>query len=154
MPEPHERTGRYWLYAEKVPELAFFAGRLAELRRERGLTQIGLTDLIPDLGANTVAKLECGAIPNPSWGMVLMLARALGVSVESFTRPPTTASVHSPAVLNAARLAAGVPATDAESAPTETTPRTESAPTETTPSSEAKNPPRKKTPKTRKGGAK
>jgi len=60
-----------------------FGGRLRALRTQAGLSQRQLAD---QAGCNvfTVAKLERG-VQEPAWPLVLVLARALGVTCMAFT---------------------------------------------------------------------
>ena len=64
----------------------WFAGRLRELREAAGLTQQQLADR-SGTGWRTIAHLE-GGDRQPSWGTVLALCQALGVTCEAFTHEP------------------------------------------------------------------
>jgi transcriptional regulator with XRE-family HTH domain len=63
-----------------------FGARLRELRTEAGWTQAVLAERA-GLEANSIARLERGE-REPSWRTVVALVEALGVSVESFLKPP------------------------------------------------------------------
>lgn len=66
-----------------------FAGRLRELRSAKGWTQ---TQLAQEAGLARagVANLEQGR-REPSWGVVIRLCLALGVSCAEFQKPPADA---------------------------------------------------------------
>ena len=64
-----------------------FAGRLRELREGAGLTQQQLAEAA-GLTREGIAQLETGR-RTPVWKSVVMLARALGVTCDAFTQPPT-----------------------------------------------------------------
>ena len=62
-----------------------FGPMLRRVREEKGFTQAGL-GAAADLHANTVARLERGEV-EPSWPVVLKLAKALGVDCTAFSVP-------------------------------------------------------------------
>lgn len=68
-----------------------FGRRLAELRRDRCLTQAGLAARTESscrpVSARTVSELEQGR-SEPSFAVAVALAEALGVSVHAFTVEP------------------------------------------------------------------
>ena len=68
---------------------ANFAGRLKELRQRAGLTQAELANRA-GLTVFGVAQLE-QARRKPVWDTVLSLAKALGVSCETFEQPAKVA---------------------------------------------------------------
>jgi transcriptional regulator with XRE-family HTH domain len=69
-----------------------FGERLKALREARGLSQQALAGAVP-CSIFTVSKLERGA-QEPSWPLVIGLAKALGVEIAAFLPVP---SVESPA---------------------------------------------------------
>lgn len=54
---------------------------LAELRKEKGLTQEGLARKA-DISYHTLIKLESGGIKNPKIETVVKLANALGINID------------------------------------------------------------------------
>lgn len=75
--------------AKKRWQATGFAGRLQALRERAGLTQTQLAERA-SCAMMTISKLERG-VQEPAWPFVLILADALGVSVEEFrevTAPP------------------------------------------------------------------
>ena len=60
--------------------------RLLALRAERGLTQVGLAELV-GVSRKTINTVENGVFI-PSTDLALRLARALGTSVEAIFRLP------------------------------------------------------------------
>ncbi len=69
----------------------WFAGRLRELRTEAGLTQEQLAEMA-GVQRDAVARWERGT-REPSWGNVVALADALGVSCDAFRQEPRPAPV-------------------------------------------------------------
>jgi transcriptional regulator with XRE-family HTH domain len=69
-----------------MSESVWFAGRLRELREETGLTQRQLAEKA-GMALGGLNKLEQG-VNRPSWESVLLLSKALGVSVTAFLTPP------------------------------------------------------------------
>jgi transcriptional regulator with XRE-family HTH domain len=63
-----------------------FGPRLKEIRLARGLRQLDLAERT-GLTANTIGRFERNEL-DPVWSKVVMLAEALGVGVEEFTRKP------------------------------------------------------------------
>ena len=59
-----------------------FGMRLDQLLSEKGITQKKLAEAA-DIHPNTIAKMKAGLI-EPSWPMVLALAKALGVDCTAF----------------------------------------------------------------------
>lgn len=59
-----------------------FGVRLEQLLTEKGMKQKDLAEAA-EIHPNTIAKMKAGLI-EPSWPMVLALAKALGVSCEAF----------------------------------------------------------------------
>jgi len=64
----------------------WFAGRLKELREAAGMSQKELAERVGVL-REAVARWEAGN-REPSWGNVLALAAALGVTCEAFNQEP------------------------------------------------------------------
>jgi transcriptional regulator with XRE-family HTH domain len=69
-----------------VMSAEWLAGRLRELRGRAGLTQGQLAEKA-GVKRDAVARWEAGK-REPSWGNVLALCAALGVSCEAFTQEP------------------------------------------------------------------
>ena len=63
-----------------------FAGRLKELRIERGWSQAELAERA-GLPQQTISHLENG-VQTPKWGNLLKIAGALGVSCQDFLTEP------------------------------------------------------------------
>ncbi len=64
--------------------------RIAELRRERKLTQVELA-MAAGVSRTTVAYLEQGYVPRSSYYAIPAIADALGVDPESLTAKEVTA---------------------------------------------------------------
>jgi transcriptional regulator with XRE-family HTH domain len=60
-----------------------FAARLRELRLATGMAQEALARTV-NCAVGTISRLERGTGGEPPWGLVVGLARALGVSVAAF----------------------------------------------------------------------
>ena len=73
-------------FSEVVMGENFFAGRLRELREQKGLSQKELANRA-GIGQKTISNWEQG-IREPLWSNVLALCQALGVPVQAFTVPP------------------------------------------------------------------
>lgn len=58
--------------------------RIAQLRREQGLTQIQLA-IRSGVSPTTIYKLEAGHVPQRSWYALPAIADSLGVPVEELT---------------------------------------------------------------------
>jgi transcriptional regulator with XRE-family HTH domain len=80
-------------------EAARFGHRLRKLREQAGLTQGGLAER-SGMHRQGIAKLE-GGEREPSWGTVLALAGALGVTCEAFNQEPATLPESRPATSEA-----------------------------------------------------
>lgn len=82
-----------------------FANQIRKLRRERGLNQAGLGEL---LGVNqaTVSRWESGSIPEPQ--QLARLAELAGVSLQDFIGGDLGASRIGPALFVKGEVAAGV----------------------------------------------
>ncbi len=74
--------------------VAWFAGRLRELREGAGLTQQELAGKA-NLTRDGVAQMETGR-RSPSWDTVLAICSALGVSCEEFRQAPADAPKKGP----------------------------------------------------------
>jgi transcriptional regulator with XRE-family HTH domain len=68
----------------------WFGARLRELRGARGWTQRDLAERA-DLPTNTVSRFERGELV-PLWTKVVLLADALGVSLDEFAKKPKDAT--------------------------------------------------------------
>lgn len=68
-----------------MPEEGFFARRLRELRDEAGLSQPALAERA-GIGVSTLRQFEYG-IREPTYGTLVKLARALGLSLGAFDQP-------------------------------------------------------------------
>lgn len=64
-----------------------FGPRVAELRRERGLTQAELAALV-GITTNSMARMERGEFKAPSVWVAAAIAKALRVRIESLLEPP------------------------------------------------------------------
>lgn len=69
-----------------APEADWFGLKLKELREAAGLTQQGLADKA-GMSKGGLADLEQGRY-SPSWGVVLVLAKVLGVECTAFQKRP------------------------------------------------------------------
>jgi transcriptional regulator with XRE-family HTH domain len=70
-----------------MAEAAWIGGRIREMREARGWSR---TDLAEAAGVSMRAVTQWERNERePSWGNVLALAEALGVTCEAFTKPPT-----------------------------------------------------------------
>lgn len=70
-------------------EAKWFAGRLRELRTEKGLTRDELADLA-GIKATAVRDMEQGAY-SPNWETVVALCKALEVGCQAFMQEPAKA---------------------------------------------------------------
>jgi transcriptional regulator with XRE-family HTH domain len=68
-------------------EAAWFAGRLRELREQKGLTQDQLATLA-GVKRDAVGRWESGR-REPAWSNVVALCRALSVGADAFLERPT-----------------------------------------------------------------
>jgi|SRR5581483_1503084 len=73
-----------------MDEANSFGRRLEELRVQFGKTQAELAEQA-GLTKDAVSRLERGQ-RSPTWGTVVALATALGISTEEFRQPPTGAA--------------------------------------------------------------
>ena len=62
-----------------------FLKNLAKMRKEKGLTQEGLSRKA-DISFHTLVKIEGGGIKNPRIETVIKLAKALGISLDDLMK--------------------------------------------------------------------
>src|SRR5436190_19046644 len=78
----------------RTMDAAWFAGRLRELREQKGLTQDQLATLA-GVKRDAVARWESGR-REPSWSNVVALCRVLHVRADAFLEKPRTAYLPRP----------------------------------------------------------
>lgn len=71
--------------AKRRKEATGFGRRLRELRKARGLTQTDVGERL-DMPQTVIARYE-GGHTDPTWAMVLRIAKALGVKPNDFLEP-------------------------------------------------------------------